>query len=65
MNGQHIPYIDTCVHLGNKLCTNNSNVCVGNAITDLNIRLNNLLADFSYCSSNTLSILFKTYCMSL
>ena len=64
-NGQLIPYIDTCIHLGNKLCTTNNNICVDQAVTDLNVRLNNLLSDFSHCSTNTLSILFKTYCMNI
>ena len=30
----------------------------------MNMRLNNLLAEFSHCDSGTLSILFRTYCMN-
>ena len=34
---------------------------IDNTINDLNCRLNKLLADFTHCSSSTLSALFKTY----
>lgn len=40
-------------------------VLINNAIRDMNIRFNSLMADFSYCDSATLSILFKTYCMNV
>ena len=38
---------------------------INNAIADLNIKSNNLLADFSFSSSSTLSVLFKSYCMNV
>ena len=31
----------------------------------MNMRLNNLLSEFSHCDSGTLSILFRTYCMTI
>ena len=34
-------------------------------IADLNIKSNNLLADFSFSNSSTLSVLFKSYCMNI
>ena len=34
-----------------------------NALTDMHIRLNNLLDEFSHCNSATLSTLVLTYCM--
>ena len=39
---------------------------IDSAVKDLNCRLNNLLADFSHCNSNTLSSfhLFNNYCMN-
>ena len=52
-----IPYLDTCTHLGNILCTSDKHVMIDSAVKDLNCRLNNLLADFSHCNSNTLSTL--------
>ena len=64
-NSQPIPHVDSCMHLGNELCSNNRNVLIGNAVSDLNCRLNNLLADFSHCDSNTLSLLFQSYCMNI
>ena len=38
---------------------------IDNIINDLNCRLNTLLADFTHCSSSTLSALFKTYSMNM
>ena len=38
---------------------------IDSAVKDLNCRLNNLLADFSHCNSNTLSTLFNSYCMNI
>ena len=64
-NGQAIPCVNSCVHLGNEICTDYHNVLINNAIRDMNIRFNSLMADFSYCDSATLSILFKTYCMNV
>ena len=65
-NGQPIPYVDHCMHLGNMLSTKTGkNVLIDNAVIDLNIRINNLLADFSHCDCITLSTLFKSYCMNV
>ena len=57
LNGQSIQYVKKCIHLGNELCPTNKHVLIDNAVNDLNCRLNNLLADFSHCSSSTLSAL--------
>ena len=56
-SGQVIPYTDTCNDLGNTICSHDKNVIIDNAITDINRRLHNLLAEFSYCDSGTLSTL--------
>ena len=61
--GSVIPYLDTCNHLGNILCTSDKHVMIDNAVKDLNCGLNNLLAEFFYCNSDTLSTLFSSYCM--
>ena len=34
-------------------------------VRDFNRRVNNLLADFSFVDSNTLFVLFDSYCMSI
>ena len=52
-------------HLGNILCTSDKHVMIDSAVKDLNCRLNNLLADFSHCNSDTLSTLFNSYCMNV
>ena len=56
-NGQVIPYTDTCNYLDNTICSHDANVIVDNAITDMNMILNDLLAEFSHCDSGTLSTL--------
>ena len=58
-NRQVIPYTDTCKYLGNTICSHDENVIIDNAITDMNMRLNNLLSEFSHCDSGTLSTLFR------
>ena len=58
-NGQVIPYVDSCKHLGNEISMNRMDVFINNATNDLHCRLNSLLADFSHCDSVTLSSLFK------
>ena len=45
-NGQVIPYVDSCKHLGNEISMNRMNVSINNATNDLHCRLNSLLADF-------------------
>ena len=44
-------------------CTQRS--LINNAIADLNIKSNNLLAEFSFSNSSTLSVLLKSYCMNI
>ena len=65
-NGKKIPYVTKCLHLGNSIsttCTQRS--MINNAIADLNIKSNNLLAEFLFSNSCTLSVLFKSYCMNI
>ena len=38
---------------------------IDSAVKDLNCRLNNLLADFSHCNSNTIFTLFNYYCINV
>ena len=57
-SGPVIPYTDTCKYLGNTICSHDENVIKDNAITDMNMRLNNILFEF-------LSTLFRTYCMNI
>ena len=62
-SGKVIPYTDTCNYLGNTICTHDENVINDHAITDINMRLNNVLSEFSHCDSGNLSTIFRTYCM--
>ena len=38
---------------------------IDSAVNDLLMRTNNLIADFSYTHSSTLSVLYKSYCMNV
>ena len=65
-NSKKIPYATKCIHLGNSIsatCTQRSLINI--AITNLNIKSNNLLAEFSFSNSSTLSVLSKSYCMNI
>ncbi len=63
-NGQMIPYVDKCMHLGNEI-GQSKKLMVDNAVKNLNVGLNNLLADFSHCDSSILSTLFRSYCLNV
>ena len=55
-NGKKIPYVTKCLHLGNSISTTDTKrSMINNAIADLNIEINNLLAEFSFNHSSTLS----------
>ena len=64
-SGQVMLCTDTCNYLGNTICSHYEYVIIDNAITDINKRLNHLLAEFLHCDSGTLSTLFRTYCMNI
>ena len=58
-NGRKIPYVTKCLHLGNSIST-----LINNAIADLNIKSNNLLAEFIFSHFFTF-VLFKSYCIHI
>ena len=62
-NNKTIESTDKCVYLGIPLhaCTLNNDMT--STVRDFNRSVNNLLADFSLVDSNTLSVLFDSYCM--
>ena len=65
-NDKKIPYVTKCLHLGNSISTTyTQRSMINNAIADLNIKSNNLLADFLFSNSLTLSGIFKSYCMNI
>ena len=65
-NGQLILYVEKCIHLGNVLSsTSREHAMITSSITDLNIKTNNLLSEFSFSESTTLSRLFSSYCMNV
>ena len=64
-NGSSIEFVEQCVHLGTKIYTDISKKNIDNATNDLYMRTNNLMADFSYAQSSTLSVLYNSYCMNV
>ena len=64
-DGSSIEYVKECVHLGNTIYSDISLKCIDGSVSDLFIRTNNLLHDFSNVDSNILSKLHNTYCMSI
>ena len=51
-NGSKIDYVEQCVHLGNTLYADISIRNINNAVNDLFMRTNNLMADFSNAHSS-------------
>ena len=64
-NGSKIDYVKQCVHLGATIFSDISIKNIDNAVNDLYMRTNNLMADFSYAESTTLSLLCNSYCMNV
>ena len=64
-NNKIIKSTDKCVCLGIPLhaCTLNNDMT--SSVRDFNRRVNNFFADFTFVGSNTLSVLFDSYCMSI
>ena len=60
-----IDYVVQCVHLATIIHSVITRKNVDSVVNDLFMRTNNLIADFSYTHSSTLSVLFKSYCMNV
>ena len=64
-NGEEIPYVTECNHLGNILSIISDIPIVDHAVNDIHKRTNCLLADFSFTDSKTISQLFNNYCTNI
>ena len=64
-NNKIIESTDKCVYLGIPLHTCTLNNDMSYTVRDYNKKVNNLLADFLFVDSNTLSVLLDSYCMSI
>ena len=60
-NGCTIDHVEQCVHLGTIIHSDISRKNIDSDVNDLFMRTNNLIADFTYTHSSTLSVLFKSY----
>ena len=56
-----IDYVEQCVHLGTIIHSDITRKNIDSAVNDLFMRTNNLIADFSYTHSSTLSVLYKSF----
>ena len=58
-HGEVVPYVEKCIQMGNTLSTSSTeHALIDSAITDINIKTNSLLSEFSFSESTTLSRLF-------
>ena len=64
-NGTRIDFVNQCTHLGTIIYSDITRKNVDFAVNDLFMRTNNLMADFSYTHSSTLSVLYNSYCMNV
>ena len=64
-NGSKIKMVDKCKYLATTLYSDVKLKHTPDVVRDLTVSLNNLLADFSFIDSSTLSRLFDSYCMNL
>ena len=64
-NGSNMDYVEQCVHLGTTLYSDISIRNINNAMNDLFMKTNNLMADFSNDHSSTLSVLYNSYCFNV
>ena len=64
-NSTRIDFIQQCTHLGSIIYSDITRKNVDFAVNDLFMRTNNLMADFSYTHSSTLSVLYNSYCMNV
>ena len=60
-----IDFVELCTHLRTLIYSNITRKNVDFAVNDLFMRTNNLMADFSDTHSNTLSVLYNSYCMNV
>ena len=64
-NGTRIDFVEQSSHLETIICTDITRKNVDFAVNDLFMRTNNLMADFPYTHSSTLSVLYNFYCMNV
>ena len=65
LNNVEIPVSDSYKHLGNKIFNRNSMFRVDDIITDMKIRSNVLINEFSKLDSESKKVLFKSQCLGL
>ena len=65
LNGDIIKKVNSAIHLGNFLSTENENECIEEGIKKFNCSVNMFLSRFKVCNPTTRVKLFQQYCMSL
>ena len=65
-HGEMIPYVEKRTHLSNTLSTSSTeHALIDSTITGINSKTNNLLSEFSFSESTTLSRLSLSFCMNV
>ena len=64
-NGVKIENVNECEYLGATLYSDIKHKHASEVVRNFNVSVNNLIADFSYLESTTLSRLFTSYCMNM
>ena len=64
-DGSSIEYVKECFYLGTTKYSDISIKCIGGSVSDLFIRPNSLLYDYSNVDSKIVSKLLNTYCMNI
>ena len=64
-SGTRIDFVEQCIHLGTIIYSDITRKNIDFAVNDMFMRTNNLMADFSYTHSSTLSVLYNSYCMNV
>ena len=63
IDGDIIPYVDTCIQLDNTITIKPDIYTLDNAVNDIYMRTKCLMCDFSFLI--ILTYLFNTYCMHI
>ena len=64
-NGTMIDFVEQCTHLGTIIYSDITRKNVDFAVSDLFMKANNLMVDFSYTYSSTLSVLYNSCCINI
>lgn len=65
VNGERVPVVNSAIHLGNLISTNNDYDCIDYGISKFNSSFNSFFATFGKCDIFVKNKLFTQYCSSI